>query len=306
VQVGRNGTVGRVVHADDLPHLPHVGPVEAGPFDPVSSWIQHEYATEALRATVDLLARHGIEALPVKGVVLARSLYADLAERPMVDIDLRVRPRDFRRLVRVLREGGYELDWSSTHVGAVRMRRRGILIEFESAVGPPGACGLTVDAMLSRARWHEEAGGLRFREPEIHDHAILLCLNVFKDFLRTRPWALEDLRRIVRAPGFHDPTFLARCGSSGVITAAFAVASFLARRGDSRWTELAGALSASHPRRAYLALYRWMCDRPPMPKTEILLAQASADATGRQIVGIALSLFGMGAWKIRHMARPSS
>jgi hypothetical protein len=286
--------------------LPAAGPVEDGPFDPLSSWIHHEYASEALRAMMVLLEGAGVPALPVKGVVLARSLYDDLAERPMVDLDLRVRRRDFGRLVRALRHRGYELDWSSTHVGAVRTRQRGVLVEFESAVGPPGACALTVDAMLARAAWREEAGGLRFREPEIHDHAVLLCMNVFKDFFRTRPWALEDLRRIARARGFDDETFLERCRSARVVTAAFAVASFLADGGDSRWTALAGALGASRPRRAYLALYQWMCAGPPRPKTEILVAQASSDAARRQILGVALSVFGMGAWKLRHLARRPS
>src|SRR5580693_4401126 len=92
---GQGDTFARAVSAEDS--LPRTGPVEEGPFDPLSAWIQHEYATEALRATLALLERERIATLAVKGVVLARSLYADMAERPMVDIDLRVRPRDFGR-----------------------------------------------------------------------------------------------------------------------------------------------------------------------------------------------------------------
>ncbi len=287
--------------ADDP--LPRAGPVEEGPFDPLSTWVQHEYAAEALRTTVELLEREGIPTLAVKGIVLARSLYDDVAERPMVDVDLRVRKRDFRRLVRALRGAQWELDWSSTNVGSVRFRQRGVLVEFESAVGPPGACGLTVDAMLSRARRHEEASGLWFREPEIHDHAVLLCLNVFKDFLRTRPWAFEDLRRIVRAPEFEPDVFVRRCHSSGVVTAAFAVASFLARAGDAQWAVLARELSALQPRRGFLALYEWMCEHTPLPKTELLVAQASSDTARGQVTGIALCLLGMGAWKLRHLRR---
>ncbi len=282
--------------------LPRTGPVEDGPFDPLSNWIQHEYAAEALRGTLELLEGAGVETLAVKGVALARSLYADVAERPMVDIDLRVRTHDFRHLVRTLRGAQRELDWSSTHVGSVRFRERGVLVEFETAVGPPGACGLTVDTMFSRARWREDASGLRFREPEIHDHAILLCMNVFTDFLRTRPWAFEDLRRIVRAPGFDAPTFVALCRTSRVVTAAFAVASFLGVSGDARWAELARTLEALHPRRAYLALYDWMCARSPLPKTQLVVAQVASDAVRGQMVGLTLCVVGMGAWKLRRMA----
>ncbi len=50
---------------------------------------------------------HGIAVLPVKGVVLAETLYGSLALRPAADVDVLVRPHDLPTARKVLRELGF-------------------------------------------------------------------------------------------------------------------------------------------------------------------------------------------------------
>jgi hypothetical protein len=69
---------------------------------PVAAWIKHQIARERLREVVTALEAIGIPVLAVKGVVSAHTLYPDVAERPMSDVDLRLRVRDFRAVLEAL------------------------------------------------------------------------------------------------------------------------------------------------------------------------------------------------------------
>ena len=62
-----------------------------------------------------------------------------------------------------------------------------VLVEVETSVGPPGLCGLAVDTMIA----HATRGAEGHLEPELHEHALLLAVNVFKDKLAGLAKALE-------------------------------------------------------------------------------------------------------------------
>ena len=55
----------------------------------------------------DDLERHGIPALPLKGPVLARSLYADPGLRPAIDVDILVSGEHLTAAVEIVRQHGY-------------------------------------------------------------------------------------------------------------------------------------------------------------------------------------------------------
>jgi len=65
--------------------------------------------SEALAAVLKSLAQEGIEVILLKGAALAVELYGNAAFRPMVDLDLLVRPDELPRARRVLDELGYHL-----------------------------------------------------------------------------------------------------------------------------------------------------------------------------------------------------
>jgi hypothetical protein len=74
-------------------------PEEAGPEanDARATWAMHEAARGALVAATRVLGEVGVPSIAVKGIVTAYWLYEDPTERSIGDVDLRIRPEDFRR-----------------------------------------------------------------------------------------------------------------------------------------------------------------------------------------------------------------
>jgi hypothetical protein len=60
----------------------------------VSTLVRNRTLEAELLTVVEALRRQGVEPLPVKGVVLARTVYGDLSLRTAADIDVLVRPAD--------------------------------------------------------------------------------------------------------------------------------------------------------------------------------------------------------------------
>jgi hypothetical protein len=70
------------------------------------------FLTEELLNLLHLLERNGIPALPLKGPLLAVSVYGDLALRMFSDLDVVVRRRDIQKAKALLLSQGYRLDLS--------------------------------------------------------------------------------------------------------------------------------------------------------------------------------------------------
>ena len=62
---------------------------------------------ERLRGILERLQTEGIEVILLKGVALAQTIYADMALRPMTDIDLLVRKADLQTAVEIVSALGY-------------------------------------------------------------------------------------------------------------------------------------------------------------------------------------------------------
>ena len=65
------------------------------------------YLARRLLRVLELLTGGGVEALPFKGPVLALQAYGDLSRREFNDLDILVRPRDFRPAHELLTRAGY-------------------------------------------------------------------------------------------------------------------------------------------------------------------------------------------------------
>lgn len=216
------------------------------------AWTVHLRSVRALRALIPACAREGIPVLPVKGVITGRLLYDDVAERPMLDCDTRVRPRDLERTLRVARREGLTIERRLRSYRSAILALDGAQVDVETAVGPPGLCALSVDEMLARAR-PSDLLGFPHLVPEIHDHALLLCVNVFKDKLKLaheRP--LDDVRRIVRHPTFSRRAFAARVRAARATSLVRIVADYLhTDLGDDAWGRVLSSLGPS-PRPSYV------------------------------------------------------
>jgi hypothetical protein len=254
------------------------------------TWLFHQIAADLLRDVASRSEAAGVPILPVKGVVTGHLLYTDIADRPLTDVDVRVRPRDFLRFRRLARASGWRC------VRVVRAYHNliyefpGLSLDVEGHVGPPGLCALTVDTMLSRAVVTDLAG-LRLPVPELHDHAVLLVVNVFKDKLDTAPaHAIEDVERVVLHPSFDRATFLERVLESRIATITWLVAGWMESRGSGRWGEIRALLERRAAiRRLYGRLFRALLPRAGLePMALRLLARVGADdrlMQGQALVG---------------------
>ncbi|MEO8878603.1 MAG: nucleotidyltransferase family protein, partial [Polyangiaceae bacterium] len=200
----------------------------------VRVWSQQELARSALERVVAISERQGIEILPVKGVVSARRYYDDVSERPMQDVDVRVTQSALRHFRTLGPREGLKLIHNSPAYESLGFDVGGMLLEMEAHIGPPGVCTTTIDDLLRRAETHESTFGFRCLEPELHDHALLLVVNAFKDKLvDAMPWALADLARVVREPAFDAKLLAERARAGRVTSLVWVVASFLVARGAS-------------------------------------------------------------------------
>ncbi len=245
------------------------------PEDPRAQALLHATARAALVRVLRGLADAGVRALPVKGVVTAYQLYAEPWERPIADVDIRVVPADIVSVRDVARRSGWkELAWAPAYSNVV-FEVAGIMFDVEGTVGPPGLCALSVADMLRRAT-SSDGPAL----PELHDHALLLCVNVFKDkIVLAAPWALEDLVRIARQPGFDVAVLVDRARSAHAVTIAWVVADWLTTtRGDVVWREVRDTLATRPPRVAYRRALQRATALAPDGYAARILTRIGADA----------------------------
>lgn len=260
-----------------------------------AAWSRHEHARKVLGRVLDACREHSITALPVKGVLTAHLLHRDPSERNMQDIDLRVTPRDFPRLLPMGRAAGFPLLVHSRAYRHASFDVDGMMVEFEAHVGPRGVCGLTVEAMLARAEEHVAPFGFSHRQPELHDHALLLVINAFKDkIIEAAEWAIRDLE-LVGARGDFEPKRLAALAKeSGVAALTWVVADWLADvRGHAGWAGVRGCLHDA-PRKRYREAMRGVLNGEPRAGGATrafmrLAARAASDRLPQRLLALGAS-----------------
>ncbi len=242
-------------------------------------WAVHVSARKALVEATALLDREGIPSLAVKGAVTAYTLYDAPTDRPLGDVDLRVRPSDVARAARAFADEGWSVaDWKPAY-GAFVAQRGTVAVDVESVLGAPGLCALPVETMLGRAA--RGPSGLDALVPELHDHALVITMNVFKDKLTLAfPWAVEDALRIVEAPGFDARRFAALARSAKVTGLTWIVADWFVRHEASAgWRRVQAELGGARaPRPLYARAMRWLHDhRDPESLATRLVSRVAAD-----------------------------
>jgi hypothetical protein len=271
------------------------------PAKPIATWAGHEIALDALGRALEALRASGVEPLVVKGMSLAYELYEDVADRPLADVDLRVRPGEFLRVVRALRARGWAVDPRSRQLGSIGFWVGHGLVEIESTIGPPGLCGLTVARIASRARMRVLPGGLAFREPDLVDHAIVLVVNAFKDKLVDCPsWSVNDLVAIASHGEFDGPSFLCRVRDARAQTLAWIVADWLAREHRSEaWRGIRDALGPEPVRPVYARALARTITRAPHSTRARMLARIGSDDPASRLWALAATLAGTALASLR-------
>jgi Uncharacterised nucleotidyltransferase len=250
-------------------------------------WALHLAARRTLVDATKVLDAAEIPSVAVKGAVTAYSLYREPTERPLGDVDVRIRPRDFRRAARAFEGAGWRVfDWKRAY-GAFVATRGGVCVDVESVIGAPGLCAMTVEEMLERAT--RTLPRTEVRVPELHDHAVLSCVNVFKDKLvLALPWAVEDARRMGDVAGFDPDRFVARAREAKVATIAWIVADWLVReRPTAGWAKVKEKLGGDRaPRPLYSWAFRKLRGSAPRSLAMRLVARAGADDVRMRAEGL--------------------
>lgn len=231
------------------------GPTSTDVFTERVTWLRHLAAQNVVRTLLLALDSIGVPCLLVKGILTAHILYDDPASRPIRDVDVRIRRRDFERAVRLAQARGWRTK-RLVLLGQDLWRVEGMEIDIKSALGPPGLCAISVDDLVDRATPCVKPFDFPFLAPELTDHALILVLNVFKDGFRTAPWAIEDLRRIVRHEDFVSRALIGRAATGGVLTALWLVADWLAEgQNVLEWRALRDQIGPRPPSRRVARMY---------------------------------------------------
>jgi hypothetical protein len=242
----------------------------------------------------------GIPALPVKGIVSAQTLYDDIAARILTDVDLRILPHDFDRVVALAARQGWRIVQRMRAYANVVFVIDGVFIDVEGHPSVPGLSRLTVDAMLRRAQ-PSSVLGFPHLIPDFDDHAVVLLLNVFKDKLvHAFVWAVRDLERLPLHRDFDPIRLVNRLREAGGTTIGWVVADWMARaRNLSVWGEVRDAIGLRAPRPAYVALLTWLRERQPRGVLPLrVLTRLGADHRSDQ----ARALLRMAWWQAESLA----
>jgi Uncharacterised nucleotidyltransferase len=264
--------------------------------DPRSTWLRYEVAAGLLRRVLAAFDEARIPALPVKGIVTSAWLYEDASRRPLSDVDLRIRPRDFARALEVGRALGWKLVVHTPRFFEGAFRFPEMDVELEATIGPPGLSTISVDDLLTRAIRRVEPFGVPHLVPETNDHALVLAVNVFKDRLRgAAAWAVEDLVRIATVDDFDAATVAARARAGHVGNAVATVADWVAaHHGSFGWGRVGSALSTRPRRRVYDRFYEAISRRDVPPIVELVGIAAGGDGAVRPLCGASVAVAGWG------------
>jgi hypothetical protein len=150
-------------------------------------------STEVLAAHLEQLlasfSECGIEVIPLKGPVLAETLYGDIRMRPCTDLDLLVRISDFTQAERILTSAG----WIASSLADEYHRkfvRNGILVELHFGVASPRSFPFDLNGVWGRAQ------SSAFRSQPIKamsevDRALYLLLHGLKHAYGKLIWIVD-------------------------------------------------------------------------------------------------------------------
>jgi hypothetical protein len=262
--------------------------------DSKTVWLRWVSAWRVFAEVERALSGCAVTPLVAKGLVTGRVLYDGLPAR-LGDIDVFLRPRDLARAGRCAQRMGWpDVARHAPVLGQAVWKVDGWEVDVHSALGVPGLCATSVDEVIARAERTSEPFGVPHIEPETNDHALLLVLNAFKDGLRPMPWALEDLRRIVRHPKFDEAVFVSRAVAGRVATATWLVADWLAEtHREAAWGAVRDSIGRRPPNRRVAACFDlWRRRRTP-PRVGLFVVASSSDRLRRCVLGLGVAAAGV-------------
>lgn len=172
-----------------------------------------------------------VPVIPLKGACLADTVYGNIALRPMVDLDLLVKPADLPRAIQALRDLGYDserpFDPAAQQAGFQDMppmrRPGGAMVELHWTLVTP-LCGARIDERELEGIWERSApatiAGVPSRMLSPEDLLLHLCMHasVHHRFADVGLKSFVDMAEVVRhyESALDWPAFAARANTWGV------------------------------------------------------------------------------------------
>lgn len=168
-------------------------------------------AREVLRDVARVLADAGIAVMPLKGVLFQLVLYADPAERALLDVDVLVPSADFERAIRALLQAGFlPRSAGQSLIECALWSPRGMVVDLHRQLFSGGRYRLSTEAVFRRATLDERLLGVPLRLAHPHDTAAHLIGKFVADHEGNDPvQRLEELRLWAERFGI-EPMRLAR------------------------------------------------------------------------------------------------
>lgn len=249
-------------------------------------WVSQVAVAAAAKKVARILDAAAIPFVVVKGVVSAHDYYADVAERQVGDLDIRVPRAGVDAAVRALTRGGHPPVGRCFVYGTAGFDVDGVDLDLESSFGPPGLVDLSVEQVWQRRRiLHVQ--GARLPAPDEDDHALVIAANVFKDKIdRAKAWAIRDavIALTDRAGAGRADAFVRRVRDASATTLVYVVASTL-RQSNPALTPLVEVLAPA-ARRRYASVYAAFQSSPGSLGMR-LVARAASD--NPRLAALALS-----------------
>ncbi len=178
------------------------------------NWATSAYLIGELDHLLQLFRRNGIEALPLKGPVLAESLYGSASLRTCDDIDLLVNLADFPRAQSLLIEEGFSPvdETGNYHRGFVG---RDMLVELHFAVASPSLPRFDIERALARSKRIDFRGHATcfFHKTDL---LLYLVLHGVKHHFARLVWLLDIARALAGLDDYDVEQVLAMAQSTGI------------------------------------------------------------------------------------------
>jgi len=165
--------------------------------------------TSQFLALLDAFQAEGISVLPLKGPVLAESLYPDPLLRPFSDLDILVRPKDVAAAIRALTSQGYTLKPHLAHLSLRTLMRldfqllfyhpHKVAVDIQWDTAPADFPSRFDPELLWRAHGSIDIAGRPVPTLSRESLLLFLCVHGAKHLWSRLQW-LGDIARLANAP----------------------------------------------------------------------------------------------------------
>jgi len=186
-------------------------------------------AVNVLKKVLAAAEEAGARVAPVKGVVLARWLYDDLAERRYQDLDLLIARDDLPRMEAAVAGRGWPVQVRSAEMGELEFTVDRLTVEVHGEFGRRDLSRLTTAEVLARALAERRTFGFEIRRLDDVDHLLLLVANVVKkSFTYANRHQPADLDRLIAGLRPRWDELIARARAAAFLSGLRAVSTWMA------------------------------------------------------------------------------